>query len=69
MEVEDSFAVVQGNNGSRANVRCYRCGRIGHIARNCRVAPRRSQGNRPSGSRNYARRFGRSAGSKNGHDQ
>lgn len=68
MEIDEGYAVVQGGSGSRANMRCYRCGRIGHIARNCRVIQRRGQGNRPNGGR-YARRNGRSAGPKNGNDQ
>jgi len=69
MEVEQSYAVTQGNNGPYTNKRCYRCGRFGHIARTCRVKARPNQGNRPKSGGNYAHRSGRRADSKNGSSQ
>lgn len=68
-----SYASTSGNVRPRGNGKCFRCGKPGHIARNCKVSlPSRqmTQGSRSSGrDRTNDRRFDRSQGSKNGNDQ
>lgn len=69
-----SYVSTTGNVRPRGDGKCFRCGRPGHIARNCKVslpAGQETQGPRfnSSGRRFAGRRFDRSRGSKNGNNQ
>ncbi|KAF1324320.1 reverse transcriptase, partial [Globisporangium splendens] len=66
-----SYISTPGNERPRNDGKCFRCGKPGHIARNCKVSlPGRqtTQGARSNNhDRSYGRRFERSPGPKNGN--
>ncbi|KAF1313536.1 putative retroelement, partial [Globisporangium splendens] len=68
-----SYISTPGNGRPRNDGKCFRCGKPGHFARNCKVSlPGRqtTQGARSSNhDRSYGRRFDRSPGPKNGNGQ
>ncbi|KAF1325906.1 putative retroelement, partial [Globisporangium splendens] len=68
-----SYISTPGNERPRNDGKCFRCGKPGHIARNCKVSlPGRqtTQGARlNSHDSSYGRRFERSPGPKNGNGQ
>ncbi|KAF1325990.1 Membrane protein, partial [Globisporangium splendens] len=68
-----SYISTPGNERPRNDGKCFRCGKPGHIARNCKVSlPGRqtTQGARSNNrDRSYGRRFERSPGPKNGNGQ
>ncbi|KAF1323729.1 Pol protein, partial [Globisporangium splendens] len=68
-----SYISTPGNERPRNDGKCFRCGKPGHIARNCKVSlPGRqtTQGARSNNhDRSYGRRFERSPGPKNGKGQ
>ncbi|KAF1324715.1 reverse transcriptase, partial [Globisporangium splendens] len=68
-----SYISAPGNERPRNDGKCFRCGKSGHIARNCKVSlPGRqtTQGARSNNhDRSYGRRFERSPGPKNGNGQ
>ncbi|KAF1314407.1 Membrane protein, partial [Globisporangium splendens] len=71
--VDISYISTPGNERPRNDGKCFRCGKPGHIARNCKVSlPGRqtTQGARSNNhDRSYGRRFERSPGPKNGNGQ
>jgi hypothetical protein len=67
-----AYISTPGNERPRNDGKCFRCGKTGHIARNCKVSlPGRqtTQGARSNNhDRSYGRRFERSPGQKTGMD-
>jgi len=68
-----SYISTPGNERPRNTRKCFRCGKPGHFARNCKVSlPGRqmTQGSRSNSyDRNNGRRLDRSRWSKNGNNQ
>uniref|UniRef100_K3WR07 CCHC-type domain-containing protein n=1 Tax=Globisporangium ultimum (strain ATCC 200006 / CBS 805.95 / DAOM BR144) TaxID=431595 RepID=K3WR07_GLOUD len=68
-----SYISTPGNERPRNDGKCFRCGKSGHFARNCKVSLPGRQTAQGSRSNNYGRsngrRFDRSQRSKNGNDQ
>ena len=68
-----SYISTPGNERPRNDGKCFRCGKPGHFARNCKVSlsdRQTAQGSRSNNyDRNNGRRFDRSQRSKNGNDQ
>ncbi|KAF1315248.1 putative retroelement, partial [Globisporangium splendens] len=68
-----SYISTPGNERPRNDGKCFRCGKPGHIARNCKASlsgRQMTQGARSNNhDRSYGRRFERSPGPKNGNGQ
>ncbi|KAF1313137.1 putative retroelement, partial [Globisporangium splendens] len=66
-----SYISTPGNGRPRNDGKCFRCGKSGHFARNCKVSLPDRQTTQGSRSNNYGRGrgFDRSQRSKNGNDQ
>ncbi|KAF1315778.1 reverse transcriptase, partial [Globisporangium splendens] len=68
-----SYISTPGNERPRNDGKCFRCGKPGHIARNCKVSLPGRQTTQGARSNNHdrpcGRRFERSPGPKNGNGQ
>ncbi|KAF1325581.1 reverse transcriptase, partial [Globisporangium splendens] len=66
-----SYISTPGNERPRNDGKCFRCGKSGHIARNCKVSLSGRQTTQGACSNNYGRSrgFDRSQRSKNGNGQ